>query len=375
MSLAENLRRELHRYPELSGNEVETAHRIVRFFRALGPDDMVEGLGGRGVAVVFGGDGPGPTVMLRSELDAVPVQETNRFAHCSAVDGVAHQCGHDGHMAILAAVGEQLARHRPPKGRVVLLFQPAEENGAGAAAVLADSRFSAIRPDFAFALHNLPGYPLGEIVIGNGTFTCASRGMRIGLYGKTAHAAQPQTGCSPALAMCRIIEVLNDLPASLAPGETHAFATVVGARLGEGEPFGTAPGTASVLATLRSESENAMARIVSFCEALVETEARRAGLKWATAYQDVFLSTVNADAAVAAVCRAADPLPVARIDAPFPWSEDFGRFTAIVPGALFGIGSGENMAALHHPDYDFPDALIPQAAGLWRRLLSQLLDE
>lgn len=375
MNPATALRRELHRHPELSGVERKTARRIVRFFQGLGADAVVEGLGGHGVAAVFDGADAGPTVMLRCELDAVPVRETNRFSHRSSVEGVAHQCGHDGHMAILAAVGEHLSRHRPRKGRVVLLFQPSEEDGRGAAAVLADPHFPALRPDLIFGLHNLPGFPLGEVLLSSGTFTCASRGMRIGLHGRTAHAAQPQTGCSPAHAMCRIIQALHGLPADLAPDEKNAFATVVGARLGEGEPFGTAPGDAVVLATLRSESEAAMARIVAFCECVAEREAKHAGLRWEIAYRDVFLPTVNAEAAVEMIRRAAEPASVTRVEQPFAWSEDFGRFTAAVPGALLGIGAGQGTADLHRPDYDFPDELIPLAAGLWRRLLDRISGE
>ncbi len=242
MSSAANLRHELHRHPELSGSESETAARICRFFEPLQPDVIIRELGGHGVAFAFSGAEPGPTVLLRCELDAVPIREMNRVAHCSAVDGRSHACGHDGHMAILASVGESLAVVRPPRGRVVLLFQPAEENGGGARAVIGDAQFSEIRPDFVFALHNLPGFPVGQVVVRYGTMCCASRGMVVSLEGTPAHAAQPETGNSPARAMCRIMKLIDELPTRLSVGDEVAFATVVGASLGADDAFGTAPG-------------------------------------------------------------------------------------------------------------------------------------
>ena len=130
------LRHELHRNPELSGRERETARRIADFFAPLGPERALEGLGGTGLAFVFEGADAGPTVLLRADLDALPIREANDFGHRSQVDGVSHKCGHDGHMAILAESGRRLARRRPARGRVVLLFQPSEETGAGAAAAM-----------------------------------------------------------------------------------------------------------------------------------------------------------------------------------------------------------------------------------------------
>lgn len=374
MTPAAQLRKELHQYPALSGDESGTANRIRHFFEPLRPDAIISGIGGHGVAVVFSGQAPGPTVLLRCELDAVPVEETMGPPYRSTVAGTSHKCGHDGHMAILAAVGEWLSVNRPGRGRAVLLYQPAEETGEGAAAVMGDVRFSAVRPDVVFALHNLPGFPLGQIVLRAGTFSCASRGMIVTLRGRTAHAAQPHTGLNPTRAMCRIIESMGALPGHVRPDGEIVFATVVGARLGEGNPFGTAPGSATIFVTLRSETENTMGRLVSHCEATVGQQAVQDGLTWEIAYGDVFLPTINSDIETKAVFRAAGEMNVTTVDRPFPWSEDFGRFTAVTPGALFGIGAGETVADLHDPDYDFPDALIPMGADVFKKILGQYLN-
>jgi amidohydrolase len=369
------LRRELHQHPEISGAETETARRILRFFEPLQPDEILTGLGGNGLAFVFKGVAPGPTVLLRCELDALPIQERSSFAHRSTLDGVSHKCGHDGHMAILAAVGEELARTRPARGKAVLLFQPAEETGEGAAGIIADEAFSTIRPDRVFALHNLPGYDLGEILIRPGTMSCASRGMIIELHGTTAHASQPHSGHDPTRAVCQLIDEINDLPSRMELTEKVAFATVVGARLGAEETFGIAPGYARILATLRSETDDTMIRMVRHCEEVVGKLASEDTLGLEISYQDVFPPTINSQSGVDVVCRAAGDARVTIPAAPFPWSEDFGRFTAIADGALFGIGAGRDTPELHGPDYDFPDSLLGPGKDLFIGILGEHLND
>lgn len=361
------LRHALHAHPELSGEETATARRLLDFFSALEPDEVVNEVAGNGFAVAFGGTEDGPTIMLRSELDALPIHETIDMKHRSTRDGVSHKCGHDGHMAILAAVGARLARRRPAKLRVLLMFQPAEETGAGAAAVVADPAFARLRPDRVFALHNLPGYPLGQVVVRAGTFTCASRGMCIRLHGRTAHAAQPQTGRSPAAAMCRVIAAMDELRERFGENEL-AFATVVGASLGA-RAFGIAPGVAEVWVTLRTETDTTMTAMVAHCEDRVRAIADAALLAVDTGYEDVFDATVNSENAVAEIRRACEGLSVLEAPEPFRWSEDFGKFTQTADGALFGLGAGETQPDLHDEDYDFPDALVDAGAEVFLRLI------
>ncbi|MEY8840841.1 amidohydrolase, partial [Cribrihabitans sp. XS_ASV171] len=205
-------RRDLHRHPELSGQEAETAKRVLAALEGTAPDRMLASLGGHGVAAIYEGDSNGPSLMFRCELDGLPIEELNPdLPHRSEVDGNGHLCGHDGHMAILAATARWLGRNRPARGRVILLFQPAEEDGAGAARVIADPKFAEIIPDYAFALHNFPGVPLGHAVLAEGVMNCASRGMKLSLTGRTAHASQPETGLSPAPALAELIPALTAL--------------------------------------------------------------------------------------------------------------------------------------------------------------------
>ena len=371
MTSPSTLRRQLHRHPELAGSESNTARRILEFFQPLQPDQTIAELGGHGLVFVFAGQEPGPTVVLRCELDALPIQEVNEFPHRSSADTVSHKCGHDGHMATVAAVGASYAARRPARGRVVLLYQPAEETGGGSAAMLADERFQAIKPDCVLAPHNLPGFPMGQVIVRAGTFCCASKGIVVRLHGRTAHAADPSTGISPTRAMCRLIEEFEQIGDHVAPADPLAFATVVGARLG-GKAFGTAPGDASVMATLRSETDATMEHITEHVERAVKDVAASHSLHHDITYEDVFSATVNSARAVNAIRRAVDH-GVRTLDAPLPFSEDFGRFTAACDGALFGIGSGVDTPSLHSADYDFPDDLIDIGAGVCRRIVDECL--
>lgn len=369
----EAIRHDLHQHPELSNAETATAARILKIFAGYQPDETHQQLGGTGLAFVFNGQAPGPTTLVRCELDALPIQETNDLPYRSCTDGVSHKCGHDGHMAIVVALGAELAVQRPASGRVICHFQPAEETGAGALQVVQDSAFSALKPDYAFALHNLPGKPLGQVLCKPGTFNFASRGMIIRLQGKTSHAAHPEDGISPAQAMCRIVEGLTALPQQL---DGFNLVTVVHALLGE-VAFGTAPGEAVVMATLRTPTNETMAELVAGACALAEQQAAENGLQLSIEWEDVFGASVNTEQGyqrVIAACEAAGVEAVTMAEG-FRWSEDFGKFTELCEGAMFALGSGERSPQLHNPDYDFPDALIPVGTAVFRQLIAGIHGE
>ncbi len=366
-----NFRRTLHQYPELSNQEQQTAKRVLAQFENFAPDECVSGLGGQGVAFVFNGTESGPTTLVRCELDALPIQESNEFAHRSVHQGVSHKCGHDGHMAIVTALGEMLSDFTPKLGRVILAFQPAEETGEGAINMVNDPAFLPYKPDFAFALHNYPSLELGHVAVKAGPFNCASRGMIIRLKGKTSHAAHPEDGVSPAMAMCRIIEALNELPQTLTQ---RSWVTVIHASLGE-IAFGTSPGDAVVMATLRSETNDAMESLVQAATDLAQQASEQHGLQWTIEWQDVFQASVNSELGAELVfkaCQATDT-PCHSLDEPMRWSEDFGQFTAVAKeGAMFVLGSGRTSPQLHNPDYDFPDELIPIGKAVFTNLIEQV---
>ncbi len=370
-------RRELHRFPEISGEEAQTARRVEDRLRSLGPDHILTGLGGHGVAAVFDGAAEGPGLMIRCELDALPIPEISTFEHRSRVPGKGHLCGHDGHMSMVMAVARVLSRQRPERGRVVLMFQPAEENGSGAAAVISDPRFDEIRTDYALSLHNMPGLPLGSVSLRPGPVNCASRGMRIGLNGRTAHASDPATGVSPMAALARLMPELTALGRGNGPEDAgFTLATVTHARLGE-PTFGVAPGEAELWVTLRTMLDADMADLVESAEALVAECAVDAGLEYRIDYHDVFRHCENDPEAVELLTRAMADEGLSPVEAgqPMRASEDFGRFVDHAKAAMFLLGAGESCPNLHNPDYDFPDELIPIGARIFLRAVDQLLNE
>lgn len=368
-----NLRHELHQHPEVSGQEAQTAKRILRWLETCSPPQIVTELGGHGIAAIFDSGQNGPSVLLRCELDALPIYEVGQPQWRSKSDGVGHLCGHDGHMSIMAGLARKFSENAPKSGRVILLFQPAEEDGAGARAVIADPKFHKIKPDYSFALHNLPGMPLHHVGIKSGPLNFASEGLRIELSGKTSHASHPEDGISPAKAIATLIEKLPYLPHSLGKDENSALVTVVHANLGV-DAFGVTPGNGMVMATLRSIDNELQSSLMAHAEKLARQEAERYGLQ-------IKLSNGEKFSACANDCKAADLIrksarkaerSITELTKPYRWSEDFGLFGSISKSALFVLGSGENTPQLHNPDYDFPDELIPTGMELFENIARDL---
>ncbi len=363
-----HLRRFLHAAPELSGRETETAREVFVRLDDLAPDRLWTKLGGHGVAAEFQGKAPGPTVLVRAELDALPIHEQSELPYSSTVPGCAHLCGHDGHMTILMGLARRIAQEPLASGRFIALFQPAEETGEGARAVCADPRFPELRPDYAFALHNLPGTALGTVALRDGTFNCASRGIVVNLSGATAHAAHPEDGKSPALAMCALLKRLTHIHEDPSlPESGLRLSTVVHANLGE-VAFGTSPGEAVLMATLRAEHDATLEAMAKLAEDSAHALAQEHGLRAEVAWRDRFEASVNTPAAAALIRAAANQIgaPVEELKGPFRWSEDFGALGAqATHSAMFGLGAGVAHPPLHSTTYDFPDPLIERGIALF----------
>ncbi|RKE04290.1 amidohydrolase [Marinifilum flexuosum] len=366
------LRHQLHSQPELSNKEYKTAQIIVDFVEDYQPHEIIH-LGDTGRAFVFKGAEAGKTTVFRAELDALPIEENTRLKYASIYNGVAHACGHDGHMAILAGMAQQLSENPPRKGKVILLFQPAEEVEQGARDVLLHPKFADLNPDYMFALHNVPGQETNTILLRRGSFSAASKGMTIRLKGKTSHAAEPEKGRNPAIAISKISRELNDLLNNKALFTDLTLLTFIYIRMGE-QSFGTSAGNGEMGITLRSFENADMKVLTQKSEEIVNRIAAEENLECSIAYHEEFPATVNQDECVDMLQDLAEEhnLSYQYLDKPFKWSEDFGYFSQKYTCGFFGLGAGIDQAALHHPDYDFPDEIIETGLTIFTGLYQKI---
>lgn len=366
------LRHELHRYPELSNKEFNTSERITAFINTFSPDEIIP-LCATGKAFVFKGAEEGKTIMFRAELDALPITENPGPAYRSANTNISHACGHDGHMAILAGLAQKIAADRPLKGKVILLFQPAEEVEQGARDVVEDAAFKHIEPDYIFGLHNIPGVQSQKILLRSGTFAAASKGMTLTLTGKTSHAAEPENGISPANAISQIITRLQGLSQEKQRFTSLTLLTIIHIRMGE-ISFGTTPGYAEIMITLRAFENPDMEVLCREAEQIIKSVAAAERLTHDISYSEVFPALVNDEALVQMAAQAADENNFAAeyMQAPFKWSEDFSYYTQKYKGCFFGLGAGLTHPQLHHPDFDFPDDILETGINMFYTLYKNI---
>lgn len=363
-------RRYFHQHPELSGAEFETARYIRTFLKEKTPSASIHTVGETGVLAVFSGTEEKQRVLLRCELDALPIQEVNSMDYVSVHSGVSHKCGHDGHMTILLYVASVLESN-PPKGDVYLLFQPAEENGEGAKKIIADPLFlEKCLPDRVFALHNVPGEPMHRVLVKKGVFTPAVISANIHFHGKTAHAAEPHMGQNPMSILPSLLERVEQLQRPTTESNATSIITPIYCHIGT-RNFGIAAGSGSMGLTFRTGDNAQMhglqARFMELIEDLGEAHQIDIELEWTEA----FSSIVNETSCVDEIQLSAEQLGLSfeTKSEPFPWGEDFGLFTEAYQGAMFGLGAGVDTPALHNPDYDFPDELIQTGASMFLKII------
>lgn len=369
-----SLRKALHAFPELSTEEYNTQQKILDFLNSYGILSHRK-IGKTGILVDFNTGAPGLHLMIRADIDALPILEVNTFDHKSTRQGISHKCGHDGHTAILCGLAVLLKNELPAAGRISLLFQPAEENGMGAVSVLTDPAFD-INPDFVFALHNLPGYELHQVICRPQAFTAAVKSIIIKLYGKTSHAAEPELGINPARAMSKFIEMFGTLSKPDPACDDFRLCTPVHMTMGE-KAYGISAGYGEVHYTIRSWHNTVMTQLCDDLTQQIESICNDENLTYSVEWTQEFAANQNHPVAVRAVQSAAEKLELKYQERPYPfkWGEDFGLFTERFPGAMFGIGSGTDHSALHNPDYDFPDEIIPTGINLFALLIKQILNE
>lgn len=334
------VRKELHDYPEHSGVEIKTKEIIKSFL--INNTNLNVSEYNSGIIALYEQDNDFDTIAIRADIDAV-----------SLPDGRAsHLCGHDGHSAALLGVALMLNKIKPDHN-VLLIFQPAEENGEGAkamAGLLRDFNVSEI-----YGSHNLPGYEFGKVFTSYDTFACASCGMIFNIKGKPAHAAYPESGSSP-------MKAVNDLFTAIDESQIGdrfndgTFSTLVGCKMGQ-KAFGTSAENAEVWITVRSRTEKDFKRIKEYLEYVLKKQCEYNDLSYTLEIQDEFPATVNdKDCAQKVIDKCKGTL----LSKPMRWSEDFGHYLNYnggFSGAFFGIGAGE-CPDLHTENYEYPDELL-----------------
>ncbi|MBN2603623.1 MAG: amidohydrolase [Candidatus Thermoplasmatota archaeon] len=367
------IRHTLHKNPELSGKEEKTSKFIFDYLLRFQPDVIFTKLCNYGLLAVFDSKKSGPTIIFRAELDALPINEENNYSYSSQFPNVSHSCGHDGHMSILLGLASILSKEKLKlKGKVILLFQPAEETANGAKCIVKNAVFSSLKPDYIFSIHNLPGFKKGQIVIKKGIFASASIGLIINLTGKTSHAGQPEKGNSPVNGLIEILRFLVDFPKSdLNDGDVI---TVIHIEMGE-VAFGTSPGKAAIMATLRSYDDKKLESIKQKITKEISKSAEKFKLEFNIVWVEEFPSTLNDNECVDIVRLAADKLnrEIKELNRSLSWSEDFSYYLKEIPGALFGIGSGINHPSLHNENYDFPDEIIETGIDVLFQIVTEIV--
>ncbi len=364
------IRQHLHRHPELSGQEKNTAAFIIENLRQTGVTKIHYPIAGHSVLAVVEGKQAGPAILFRCDTDALPIQELAGHDHVSENNGVMHACGHDGHTTILLRFAEMLIQRPPQSGTVLLLFQAAEETGSGARAVIRSKILDKYNISEVFALHNIPGYKTNQIICRKGPFTAAVESVQISLSGKTSHASEPEKGISPANAIADIIRYFETLNQTDKSRPDYFLGTPIHISMGT-EAFGTAAGSATIGYTFRAWYNTLFGQKKEEVEKGVNQIVRKTeGLDVRFSWIEPFSSCENNAGALVRVEKAAADSGFNYIEKPepFSWGEDFGLLTSEYPGVLFGLGAGTQVPALHSPGYDFPDELIESGARMFYAL-------
>ena len=372
---ARRWRRELHKIPELQYDVVRTAKFVADRLHAFGCDDVQVAVGRSGVVgIIKGHGGEGPAIALRADMDALPIEERTNLPYRSTVPGKMHACGHDGHTAMLLGAARHLAKTRAFRGTAVVVFQPAEEGGAGAKAMLEDGLVERFGVTQFFGMHNWPGLPLGAFAIRKGAMLAASDKFTIALEGKGGHAAMPHLARDVIVAGSEIVLALQSLVSREVDPLNSAVVSV--SKFEAGTVFNVLPQTATLLGTVRSLKAATRDHLEARLKQIVAGVAGAHGIEAKTDYVRGYPPTVNhaheTDFAASVAERVAGVPGVTHDIAPSMGAEDFAYMLEAKPGAFILIGNGDS-AGLHHPEYDFNDEALAQGMAYWTTLIETAL--
>lgn len=366
------LRHDLHRHPELGFQETRTKRIVAEHLRALG----IEVHEGAGVIGVLRAGTGNRAIGLRADMDALPITETSSHGYSSERVGAMHACGHDGHTVMLLGAAERLAATMDFDGTVVFLFQPNEEHGLGARAMIDEGVLDRFPIEEVYAIHNLPGAPLGQVSTRAGIICNSETLFEIEVLGRGGHASMPETGVDAITVGSEIVLSLQTVVArKLAPGSGAVLSVTEFVTDGQRNVL---PGRAVLRGDFRARAPEDRTEIERCMGQIARGVAAAHGVEARVSFDTQFIETLNAPAPVEAVYRAAESAgcPLWRDRPPMSFSEDFAHFAASVPGCFLLLGNGEAGAharPLHASDYDFNDALLSIGAAFWTALVRDRL--
>lgn len=361
-----DLRRTLHSEPELSKKEFRTAKRLKNILADIGVDNIYEDFNLPSFIAEIKGNKDGTNTTFRCELDALPINEKNDFEHKSVEKNISHKCGHDGHMTIMIGLAKKIVENRPEKGNVYLLFQSAEETGHGAADVVKSQVLSKLNIDQVFALHNVPGFEKGQIVLKSGMFTPHVESFTIKLSGKNSHAGEPDNAISPLPFIQEFSKFMDKLHHPESNSKDYFVVSPVFIAMGE-RSFGTTAGYGEIGYTIRTKTTQKFEEKRKIIKKRIEELANAKKLEFDVDWTDKFYSNFN-NAELTDVLRKASNnlnLDIIEKPEPFDWGEDFGLITQVKRGGMFGLGAGKETPPLHDNYYDFPDEITPYGVNLF----------
>lgn len=366
------MRRGFHRTPELGFQEDKTKARVAELLRDMGLD-VHEGVGVIGVLRSGSGN---RAIGLRADMDALPISEKSAHGYASETDGVMHACGHDGHMTMLLGAAKALSSDPAFDGTVVFVFQPNEEHGLGAKAMIGEGILEKFPTEEIYAIHNLPGAPVGQVSTRSGLICSSESLFEIEVHGQGGHASMPQVGRDAITIGAEIVQALQTIVARKLPPSAGAVVSVT-EFVTDGQR-NVLPGQATLKGDVRTRSPEDRESVEMFMRQISEGVAAAHGVTVDVSFRTEFIETINAPEPVEAVVRTARSLELEVIGnrEPMSFSEDFAHFSAAVPGCFLLLGNGEsggNGQPLHSDDYDFNDDLLPIGVEFWTHLVRDRL--
>jgi len=369
------VRHQLHQHPELKFEETDTAKRVAERLTSMGYK-VTEGIATTGVLAELDTGRKGPVIAFRADMDALPIKEANGFAHRSQREGLMHACGHDGHTATLLLAAEAIIAKRDQLcGYIKLLFQPGEEGGNGADKMVKAGVLQNPQVDAIFGYHNRPGFPEGQLFVKPGPAMGGNDTFKITIEGVSGHAAMPHLAVDPIYVGASLVQQLQGLVGRHKSPLEAGVITV--AAFHAGDAANVIPGQAELLVNIRSDRESSRAALVGQLEQVVNGVCSAHGARFQLEHQHQIPPLVN-DAAwservLAIAAEHGVSADIQQLDyMPTMGAEDFAFYLQEVPGCFFFVGNGDS-AYLHNERYDFNDAILPVAGGMFVALATSLL--